>query len=243
MNDALIVILIFAAFTVFIIFVLHKRGKDKIRDAWKLGPESQAWMIMRKGTPIVGVNGRQVFYEEGLVHRAELLNAFDRGVLKADEKGRCAGYPVENNIFPTTAVILKSQLSPEARMPCFRVHIGATDPYYNSEFDMERGNPDNSAHYVLAAGQHIFSGAPSGFICILPYCESQYDEYFATAAEYEREHDVLFQFDGQRYEETKYHLSQGHPLIAECYFSAFVNPIAHSSVLKDGKAICTLLVK
>jgi hypothetical protein len=210
MNYALpiIICLAIAGFVVFLLLRIKNKRQD---DAWKVDTESRARRIMAE-VPAIKKGKFAVYYEKGLVARDAITEAFIVGVDRCDEKGRCVGYDVDRNNMPCSVVVFASETDSQGN-PAFRVPIAPQNPYYGSEYD--KGSPDGGdTHYILAAGQTIASGTPLGFICVVGYPPQGKESYFSTCAEYEREHDLLAWFNGEKYEATKYHgPGAGHPLI------------------------------
>jgi hypothetical protein len=166
--------------------------------------------------------GNFVYYEDGLTPYLEYEQQVDRGIEFAFRKMECNGYTVNRAQHITRVVVLKSERSPESRSWSFREPIwpcvfGPENCYYNSIFDMMSGS-EEYIHYVLAAGETIQGNAefPNDVIA-LPYVpKGEEDPYVARVAYYEREHVNYMWYDGIKYEETKTHLTGGHPITPVC---------------------------
>lgn len=205
-------ILIGVAVAAFVVFLVLRKKKAKAESSWTLPTETRARRIMRSTTPVVS-DKFKIYYESGQ-HRPSITQAFIDGVNKCDEKGLCAGYPVERNNMPCSVVVFDAE--PDASgNPAFKVPIQAGNYYWNTETDKMRGQ-GGLFHYILVAGQLVGTGTPDGFICVVAYPQPGQENYFAACVEYEREHDLLIWFDMEKYEATKDHGTTGHPIIPEC---------------------------
>lgn len=247
-NETIVGIVSLLALVGFVFYLVWSEKRQKLADAWQLPSVTRALRIVkaqpRHATPIAN---QTIIYEQGLPPRNSLGEAMNIGLERAFRKGECAGYPVNREWFPSTGVVLKSEMS-DSGHPSFRVPIWPGNPYWNSDWDKMKGQ-GGAVHYVLAAGQMVAGGSPDGFIFIAPYVDDSFLDYFSTLCEYENEHNVYFLWDGIKFEETKHHLIGGHPIIPDTCFT----PVAPVDVqLRDVSAVssepfgskyCTLITK
>jgi hypothetical protein len=220
-------------------FFLIRRSRQKIADAWQTDPESRAHRVLNRVPPVRTPAGHEVHYETGLPQDLPLA-AIDAGVEYTHRKMECLDYPVNRAQHRVRVVIFKSELSPESRTPSYRVPIFPGNPYWNSEWDMMRGQK-SEPHYVLAGGQTIAVGEPFGDVFILPHSTDA--ALVERVSGFEMEHVDYAHYDGERFEATKYHQNGGHPITPDTCGSSFSDQPSQFAVwgMEFGK--CTLLVK
>jgi hypothetical protein len=201
-------------------FILWRKSAKKKADAWKMPVETRAFRIMDSVTPIVTPNGHQVYFEEGADPSAFSLAACDRGIEYTNKKSECIGYPVDRSQHHNSIVVFNS-IPDSLGDPAYKVYIGTLSPYYGSEWDKEAGKGEEVDHYILAAGQTVAVGEPFGDIMVIPH-HSGKEAHLETVVGFEREHMDLSWYDGFKFEDTKYHLTGGHPLIEDTCGSDFL---------------------
>lgn len=203
------------AFTGFILWRLYVRAKKKADNAWKESTFDRVMAVIRKTSAVMTPGGTSVYFEPGVSQAGTSLVMIDAGIENAFRKGECAGYPIDRARHRKSVVVLNSELSPEGRTPSFRVFIGHTNDYYNSEWDMATCPGLECDHYVLAAGQMIAAGEPYGDVIAIPDPKGD-SEFTRNICDYEFEHIVLAFHDGPRYDETATHAGSGHPILLPC---------------------------
>lgn len=207
MTAVIVIILIFVGGY----FVWRYKKKKDALEPWQKDINTRGFDLLKQPgvkTPA----GHTVHYEVGTAQQD--LAALDRGIEHTYQKGECAGYPVKREDHDVHIIVLKGEISPEQHIPCYRVAIGAYDPYWNSEFDMMK-DVKARFHYILASGQVLAVGVPYGDVIMIP--DNGDSAFQETVAGYENEHCVLAWYDGPKDNATRVHgAGQGHPIIPEC---------------------------
>lgn len=221
MNAQFVIVAIFLALIAGVtIWFLWKKKKQKEADSWKKSAFDRANDIKEYATPISTPMGQQVYFERGTNPAVFSLEACDVGRRKAFEKISCAPItsgPVDPTRHVSSSIyVFQSEIAPESGIPCYRIFIGPGSYYYNSEWDMQRGNGQEVDHYILAAGQMIGADFQLGdSICVPHYTGREVE--LARIVEYENEHIMLAYYWGDEYQRTKEHGSgTGHPLLPDC---------------------------
>lgn len=215
MNGYIVAILIAAGLAGFTLFLLYLRKKKKKDNEWKYGAFDRAMKIVRESSPTLTPNGHKVYFERGTDPSVFSLPACDSGAEKTFQKGECAGYPV-NRANHRISIVVFNSIPDSNGDPAYKVFIGPTSPYFNSEYDKERGKGLEVDHYILAAGQTVAVGEPYGDVIVVPHHNGK-EAHLSTVVEYEMEHVTLAHYDFVKFEATQYHGNgQGHPLISDC---------------------------
>jgi hypothetical protein len=196
------------------LFILWRKKKQKAADAWKQGTSARAFAILKEVPPVITPAGHKVYFEKGTDPSVFSIPACDAGIEKTFNKCECAGYQVDRSAHIVSIVVLNS-IPDSAGDPAFKVFIGPASPYFGSQWDKEAGKGQEVDHYILAAGQTIAVGAPYGDVIAIPH-HSGKEAHLSTVCEYEAEHFTLARYDGPKFEQTKEHLTGGHPLLADC---------------------------
>lgn len=207
MTTYIIIGLIVVAFAAFIWWIKFRRNA---RPYWHRAPIDRGFDLL-KTTPVLTSGGIPVYYEQGAAKVSHA--AIDRGVDAVFARAMCH-YPVVRSAMKPKVVVLNGERAPESGTPSFRVPIANGTPYFNTEWDMMRGQKGD-VHYVLAAGQVLAVGEPYGDVIMIP---SDGDENFIqTITDYELEHCILAWYDGDEFDRTKTHAAgTGHPIIPDC---------------------------
>jgi hypothetical protein len=194
-------------------FILWRKSAKKKADAWKKGAFDRSQAIIDSSDPITTPAGEKMYKEEGVTNLNPDAN--DEGIEETFKKCECAGYPVDRTRHDVTTIIFKSEPDSQGD-PCYREFIGTQNPYFNSEWDKMQGHGEEVDHYILVAGQTITAGHPFGDRIVIPEHTSAQKAHQALVTSFEMEHVTLAYYDGPKFEDTKYHLTGGHPLIPDC---------------------------
>ncbi len=190
-------------------FVLFMRWKNT-NPFWHKDTTTRALELI-KGTPALTRDGVKMYYEP----KVEQVShpSVDAGIERCFSRLRCR-YPTNRQGHDIKMVVLKSEIAPESRLPCFREPITAFSFYYNGEYDMMKGSKEK-VHYVLAAGQVVAGGTPHGDVIAVP--QTNDNVFIENISDYEFEHLGYFHYDGEMYERTKHHgPGAGHPILPPC---------------------------
>lgn len=221
-GDILLPLLVFGAMGALVWYLLKK--KKESRPEWESTPTSRAMDRIKTEPDVITPNGVKIYYLDDVKQDLNLAE-IDRGVDFAYKKAACNYLNAINDrqrhedLGGTKIVVIESERAPESGAWSFKVPImNGTDPYYNSEWDMMKGQK-GAYHYLLAAEQMVAVGEPFGDVFVLPYIPNDYEDknYLARACSYSMEHILLSWYDGNRFEATKYHTDgTGHPIIPAC---------------------------
>lgn len=208
-------ILILAALVGVTLFFVFLRKKKKADNAWKKSALDRALDIIKTTDPSFTHNGIKVHFEKGADPATMSFDPMDRGVEHTFAKGECAGYTVDRHLHPITITVFNSEPDSQGD-PCYREYIGPNTPYFNSEWDKEKGKGQEVDHYILVAGEMIGAGEPKGDMIVIPHHVDK-EDHLETIVCFEMEHCLLCQVDGPLFEETKTHgFGHGHPILSEC---------------------------
>jgi hypothetical protein len=189
----------------------------KKKSPWFASPTTRALKRIKTAPDITTPAGHEIYYLDGVTKDISLTEV-DRGIEFTFKKLECAGYPVDRTRHHVKIVVQESEQAPESKAWAIRVPVANGDVYYNSEWDMMKGQR-GEYHYILAAEQMIAAGDPYGDVFVLPYVPSNYSDtnYLARACSYSMEHITLAYYDFAKFEATKTHTDgTGHPLIPTC---------------------------
>jgi hypothetical protein len=236
-------IVVVVALVGFIIFTIWRNRKKKIDEAWHIDPLSRAFKRIESAPDTTTPAGAKMYYMPAVSKDLPLAEV-DRGNEHTFQKCECAGYPVNRAQHDIKVVVFESEQSPEAHVWCFKVPVLNGQPYYNSEWDMMKGQK-GTYHYILAAELVVAIGTPFGDVHAIPYVPSSEPDkdYLARINEFSREHICLSWYDPERYEATKYHAQgSGHPIIAECpTTSLFAKPTHFASLAPQNTMTCGVI--
>jgi hypothetical protein len=201
----------------FIVFTIWHDKKKKVANAWHLDPLSRAFERIKAAPDTTTPAGAKMYYVPSVTKDLSLTE-IDRGIEHTFQKCECAGYPVNRAQHDIKVVVFESEQSPEAHVWSFKVPVMNGQPYYNSQWDMMKGQP-GTFHYILAAELVVAIGSPYGDVHAIPYVPSSEPDkdYLARINEFSREHICLAWYDPPRYDATLNHAQGGgHPILAEC---------------------------
>jgi hypothetical protein len=216
-NGLLVTILILVGLAALTLFILWRKKVKKAADSWKQGSFDRARAIMAEEPEFLTPKGYKVYFEKGAEPADFTFDAIDIGVEKTFEKCLCAEYNVDRSRHHIHVVVFNSIKAPESGIPAYKVFIGPGNFYYWSDWDMEKGKGQEVDHYILAAGETVGVGITYGDIIVVPsYGNDDNPEDLARVVEFEMEHVTLAYYDGDKYQETKFHGTGGHPLIPDC---------------------------
>ncbi len=205
--------IVIGALVATVLIMLWLRKKKRADSAWKQDSFPRAVKIVNDTPAFPTPAGHQMFKEAGVTNLNEASN--DLGIEETFKKCECAGYVVRRAEHNFKTVIFNS-IPDSQGDPAFKLFIAPGNAYYGSEYDKEAGKGQEVDHYVLVAGQMVAVGQPLGDIIIIPEHSPSQAAHQALATEFEAEHVDLAWYDGDKYEQTKYHLTGGHPLIDPC---------------------------
>lgn len=213
MTMTIAILIIIAAMAAYFFFSRRKEEDQP----WHATTFSKAERIWSTREPaLISEAGYKIYYEDGLEPLPFHPEAVDRGIGDVFRRLECA-YGERVGVHRHTdvkVIVLPGEPSADGS-PAFRVAISPGNPYHNSDWDKMKGSPEK-IHYILAAGETVAAGTPYGDVIVIPYCTEEYKDYMAMACGHEWEHIGLAWYDGERYEATKHHQTEGHPLIPEC---------------------------
>ncbi len=214
MNGWIVGVIIVAAFVVGVGFMLYRKTKHREANDAERNTLSRALEIMDKVTPVNTPSGWNVYFGEGTKREGFSLAACDAGIENSFAKAACAGYAVDRTRHRINIVVLPSFPDSQGD-PAFKMKLGHSDPYRNSPWDQATCPGDECEHWIKVAGAMVTIGEPHGDTIVIPHHSGQ-EDHLARICDYEAEHFLLARHDGPRFEDTKYHIGSGHPILAEC---------------------------
>jgi hypothetical protein len=210
MTIGIIAILIIAAITGIILYLKKKKKKENV---WKFGAWALAKTIIDTTSPETTPANHKIYKDVTVTNLNPEAN--DEGIEETFKKGECANYPVDRSRHRVSTVVFPS-IPDSQGDPCYKEFISPGNPYYGTEWDGEAGKGEEADHYVKVAGQTVAVGEPYGDVIVIPEHTANQSSHQSLVTSFEMEHVCLAYYDGYKFEETKYHLTGGHPLIADC---------------------------
>lgn len=150
--------------------------------------------------------GVTVQVEPGVIAEQWELEKIDEGFTRTFTTMRCLGYdsPMFNHSVWQVA-LMKSVLSPIDKVPSIEM------PYFGGV-----GGVDGSPETITAAGEFLTLNDDylGNLMALADHTDQNSSEALTNAAQYEMEHGALAVADSQKYMDTRYHQTGGHPLIS-----------------------------
>lgn len=181
-----------------IIFIILKKTVFKPKSVGERLNDLLKTLTVRVETEKHGIPvfGQKQFPKE---FYAAIDDGFDYLLEVAAEKGYTQGLEPSKRailVFPSE----RDYNSDGVYAPSFKVFIDKNDPYWGSQYD--------KGGYILAAEQVL--NLEEDIHAVAEYTKNWNE--LALASFYGHEHEVLYKNDRQKYEETKTHLTGGHPI-------------------------------